>query len=79
VRQVPHGDVLAPVRPSWTSAPGTGTTPKFRKVQACLNGGAASTFNDNRFWAQVDVATGYADFAPLPERLKGGNTCGKNC
>ncbi len=34
-------------------------------MQAYLNGGAAPTFNYNRFWAQVDVATGYADYARL--------------
>jgi hypothetical protein len=39
--------------------------PDFPKVQAYLNGGAAPTFNYHRFWAQVDVATGYADFARL--------------
>ncbi|WP_127503552.1 glycoside hydrolase family 48 protein [Actinoplanes solisilvae] len=39
--------------------------PDFPKVQAYLNGGAAPTFNYHRFWAQVDVATGYADYARL--------------
>ncbi|MEU8607459.1 glycoside hydrolase family 48 protein [Actinoplanes sp. NPDC048791] len=39
--------------------------PDYPKVDAYLKGGAAPTFNYHRFWAQVDVATGYADFARL--------------
>ena len=34
-------------------------------MQAYLDGGPAPKFNYHRFWAQVDVATGYADFARL--------------
>ncbi|NJC85687.1 cellulose 1,4-beta-cellobiosidase [Planosporangium mesophilum] len=39
--------------------------PDWPKVQAYLNGGSAPVFNYHRFWAQVDVATGFADFARL--------------
>jgi hypothetical protein len=39
--------------------------PDYPKLEAYLNGGPAPTFNYHRFWAQVDVATGYADFARL--------------
>ncbi|MEU8228179.1 glycoside hydrolase family 48 protein [Actinoplanes sp. NPDC048967] len=39
--------------------------PDYPKVDAYLKGGAAPTFNYHRFWAQVDVATGYADYARL--------------
>ncbi|BCJ48876.1 cellulose 1,4-beta-cellobiosidase [Actinoplanes sp. NBRC 14428] len=39
--------------------------PDWPKVQSYLDGGPAPTFNYHRFWAQVDVATGYADYARL--------------
>ena len=39
--------------------------PGWPKVQTYLDGGAAPTFNYHRFWAQVEVATGYADSARL--------------
>jgi hypothetical protein len=39
--------------------------PDYPKLDAYLKGGPAPTFNYHRFWAQVDVATGYADFARL--------------
>ncbi|MEU8239639.1 glycoside hydrolase family 48 protein [Actinoplanes missouriensis] len=63
--EMPNGDVIKPgvsfldIRSFYRS------DPDFPKVQAYLNGGAAPTFNYHRFWAQVDVATGYADYARL--------------
>jgi hypothetical protein len=63
--KMPNGDVIKPgvsfldIR-SWYK-----NDPDFPKVQAYLNGGPAPTFNYHRFWAQVDVATGYADYARL--------------
>ncbi|HEX8345393.1 MAG TPA: glycoside hydrolase family 48 protein [Actinoplanes sp.] len=62
---MPNGDVIKPgvsfvdIR-SWYK-----NDPDWPKVQAYLDGGPAPTFNYHRFWAQVDVATGYADFARL--------------
>ncbi|SDT40959.1 glycoside hydrolase family 48 protein [Actinoplanes derwentensis] len=63
--EMPNGDVIKPgvsfldIRSFYRS------DPDFPKVQAYLNGGAAPTFNYHRFWAQVDVATGYAEYARL--------------
>ncbi|GGL16844.1 glycoside hydrolase family 48 protein [Mangrovihabitans endophyticus] len=62
---MPNGDVIEPgvsfvdIRSFYKD------DPDWPKVQAYLDGGPAPTFNYHRFWAQVDVATGYADFARL--------------
>ena len=60
-----NGDVIAPGKSFLDIRSFYKSDPDFPKVQAYLNGGAAPTFNYHRFWAQVDVATGYADFARL--------------
>jgi hypothetical protein len=62
---MPNGDVIAPGKSFLDIRSWYKNDPDFPKVQAYLNGGAAPTFNYHRFWAQVDVATGYADFARL--------------
>jgi hypothetical protein len=62
---MPNGDVIQPgvsflgIRSFYLK------DPDWPKVQAYLGGGAAPSFNYHRFWAQVDVATGYADYARL--------------
>jgi glycosyl hydrolase family 48/cellulose binding protein with CBM2 domain/Big-like domain-containing protein len=63
--KMPNGDVIAPGKSFLDIRSWYKNDPDFPKVQAYLNGGAAPTFNYHRFWAQVDVATGYADFARL--------------
>jgi hypothetical protein len=63
--KMPNGDVIAPGKSFLDIRSFYKNDPDFPKVQAYLNGGAAPTFNYHRFWAQVDVATGYADFARL--------------
>ncbi|MFI7372941.1 glycoside hydrolase family 48 protein [Actinoplanes sp. NPDC049668] len=63
--KMPNGDVIAPGKSFLDIRSFYRNDPDFPKVQAYLNGGAAPTFNYHRFWAQVDVATGYADFARL--------------
>lgn len=63
--EMPNGDVIEPgvsfldIRSFYLQ------DPDWPKVQSYLNGGPAPTFNYHRFWAQVDVATGYADYARL--------------
>ncbi|GAA2606528.1 glycoside hydrolase family 48 protein [Paractinoplanes durhamensis] len=63
--KMPNGDVIEPGKSFLDIRSFYKNDPDFPKVQAYLNGGAAPTFNYHRFWAQVDVATGYADFARL--------------
>ncbi|MFI5892389.1 glycoside hydrolase family 48 protein [Actinoplanes sp. NPDC051513] len=63
--KMPNGDAIAPGKSFLDIRSWYKNDPDFPKVQAYLNGGAAPTFNYHRFWAQVDVATGYADFARL--------------
>lgn len=63
--KMPNGDVIAPGKSFLDIRSWYKNDPDWPKVQAYLNGGAAPTFNYHRFWAQVDVATGYADFARL--------------
>ncbi|KUL24043.1 glycoside hydrolase family 48 protein [Actinoplanes awajinensis] len=62
---MPNGDVIKPGVSFLDIRSFYKNDPDFPKVQAYLNGGAAPTFNYHRFWAQVDVATGYADYARL--------------
>jgi hypothetical protein len=63
--KMPNGDAIAPGKSFLDIRSWYKNDPDWPKVQAYLNGGAAPTFNYHRFWAQVDVATGYADFARL--------------
>jgi hypothetical protein len=63
--KMPNGDVIAPGKSFLDIRSWYKNDPDWPKVQSYLNGGAAPTFNYHRFWAQVDVATGYADFARL--------------
>jgi len=63
--EMPNGDVIAPGKSFLDIRSFYRNDPDWPKVQTYLNGGAAPTFNYHRFWAQVDVATGYADFARL--------------
>ncbi|GAA2871351.1 cellulose 1,4-beta-cellobiosidase [Actinoplanes cyaneus] len=63
--KMPNGDVIKPGVSFLDIRSFYKNDPDFPKVQAYLDGGAAPTFNYHRFWAQVDVATGYADFARL--------------
>ncbi|GLY00581.1 cellulose 1,4-beta-cellobiosidase [Actinoplanes sp. NBRC 101535] len=63
--EMPNGDVIKPGVSFLDIRSFYRDDPDFPKVQAYLNGGAAPTFNYHRFWAQVDVATGYADYARL--------------
>jgi hypothetical protein len=62
---MPNGDQIKPGASFLDIRSFYRNDPDFPKVQAYLNGGPAPTFNYHRFWAQVDVATGYADFARL--------------
>ena len=62
---MPNGDAIKPGVSFLDIRSFYRNDPDFPKVQAYLNGGAAPTFNYHRFWAQVDVATGYADYARL--------------
>ncbi|MEV6347877.1 glycoside hydrolase family 48 protein [Actinoplanes sp. NPDC051851] len=63
--EMPNGDVIEPGVSFLDIRSFYRNDPDFPKVQTYLNGGAAPTFNYHRFWAQVDVATGYADYARL--------------
>jgi hypothetical protein len=63
--KMPNGDVIKPGDSFLDIRSFYKNDPDFPKVQAYLNGGAAPTFTYHRFWAQVDVATGYADYARL--------------
>jgi Glycosyl hydrolase family 48/Cellulose binding domain/Bacterial Ig domain len=62
---MPNGDAIKPGASFLDIRSFYKNDPDFPKVQAYLNGGPAPTFNYHRFWAQVDVATGYADYARL--------------
>nr|WP_203784381.1 glycoside hydrolase family 48 protein [Actinoplanes rishiriensis] len=62
---MPNGDVIAPGKSFLDIRSFYKNDPDYPKLEAYLNGGPAPTFNYHRFWAQVDVATGYADFARL--------------
>ena len=62
---MPNGDAIAPGKSFLDIRSFYKNDPDWPKVDAYLKGGAAPTFNYHRFWAQVDVATGYADFARL--------------
>jgi hypothetical protein len=63
--KMPNGDAIKPGVSFLDIRSFYKNDPDFPKVQAYLNGGPAPTFNYHRFWAQVDVATGYADYARL--------------
>jgi hypothetical protein len=63
--RMPNGDAIRPGVSFLDIRSFYRNDPDFPKVQAYLNGGPAPTFNYHRFWAQVDVATGYADYARL--------------
>ena len=63
--KMPNGDVIAPGKSFLDIRSFYKNDPDYPKVKAYLDGGPAPTFNYHRFWAQVDVATGYADFARL--------------
>ncbi|MBU2664560.1 cellulose binding domain-containing protein [Actinoplanes bogorensis] len=63
--KMPNGDVIKPGVSFLDIRSFYKNDPDYPKVEAYLNGGPAPTFNYHRFWAQVDVATGYADFARL--------------
>jgi glycosyl hydrolase family 48/cellulose binding protein with CBM2 domain/Big-like domain-containing protein len=63
--KMPNGDVIAPGKSFLDIRSWYKNDPEFAKVQSYLDGGPAPTFNYHRFWAQVDVATGYADYARL--------------
>ncbi|HKN97833.1 MAG TPA: glycoside hydrolase family 48 protein, partial [Pseudonocardiaceae bacterium] len=63
--KMPNGDVIKPGVSFLDIRSFYRNDPDFPKVQSYLNGGPAPTFNYHRFWAQVDVATGYADYARL--------------
>jgi hypothetical protein len=63
--KMPNGDVIKPGVSFLDIRSFYKNDPDFPKVQSYLNGGPAPTFNYHRFWAQVDVATGYADYARL--------------
>jgi hypothetical protein len=63
--KMPNGDVIEPGKSFLDIRSWYKDDPDWPKVQTYLDGGAAPTFNYHRFWAQVDVATGYADFARL--------------
>jgi hypothetical protein len=63
--KMPNGDVIAPGKSFLDIRSFYKNDPEFAKVQSYLDGGPAPTFNYHRFWAQVDVATGYADYARL--------------
>lgn len=62
---MPNGDVIKPGVSFLDIRSFYKNDPDYPKVDAYLKGGPAPTFNYHRFWAQVDVATGYADFARL--------------
>ena len=63
--KMPNGDPVVPGSTFISIRSWYKNDPSWSKVQAYLNGGAAPTFTYHRFWAQVDVATGYADYARL--------------
>lgn len=63
--KMPNGDVIKPGVSFVDIRSFYKRDPDWPKVQAYLDGGPAPTFNYHRFWAQVDVATGYADYARL--------------
>jgi hypothetical protein len=63
--KMPNGDVIAPGKSFIDIRSFYKQDPDWPEVQAYLDGGPAPTFNYHRFWAQVDVATGYADYARL--------------
>ncbi|MEV4347406.1 glycoside hydrolase family 48 protein [Actinoplanes sp. NPDC049596] len=63
--KMPNGDAIKPGVSFLDIRSFYKNDPDYPKVEAYLNGGPAPTFNYHRFWAQVDVATGYADFARL--------------
>ncbi|MGA5305701.1 glycoside hydrolase family 48 protein [Nucisporomicrobium flavum] len=63
--KMPNGDVIKPGVSFLDIRSFYKKDPDWPKVQAYLDGGPAPTFNYHRFWAQVDVATGYADYARL--------------
>jgi hypothetical protein len=63
--KMPNGDVIKPGVSFLDIRSFYKNDPDWPKVQSYLNGGPAPTFNYHRFWAQVDVATGYAEFARL--------------
>ncbi|BFU44420.1 glycoside hydrolase family 48 protein [Krasilnikovia sp. MM14-A1004] len=63
--RMPNGDAIKPGVSFLDIRSFYRRDPDFPKVQAYLNGGPAPTFTYHRFWAQVDVATGYADYARL--------------
>ncbi len=62
---MPNGDVIKPGASFLDIRSFYRNDPDFPKVDAYLKGGPAPVFNYHRFWAQVDVATGYADYARL--------------
>jgi hypothetical protein len=63
--KMPNGDVVKPGVSFLDIRSFYKNDPEYAKVQSYLAGGPAPTFNYHRFWAQVDVATGYADYARL--------------
>ena len=63
--RMPNGDVIKPGVSFLDIRSFYKNDPDYPKVDAYLKGGPAPTFNYHRFWAQVDVATGYADYARL--------------
>ncbi|MFI7599987.1 glycoside hydrolase family 48 protein [Actinoplanes sp. NPDC049681] len=62
---MPDGDVIKPGVSFVDIRSFYKRDPDWPKVQAYLDGGPAPIFTYHRFWAQVDVATGYADYARL--------------
>ncbi|BEL07545.1 glycoside hydrolase family 48 protein [Actinoplanes sichuanensis] len=63
--KMPNGDVIKPGVSFLDIRSFYRNDPDFPKLDAYLKGGPAPTFNYHRFWAQVDVATGYAEYARL--------------
>ena len=62
---MPNGDVIEPGVSFLDIRSFYKNDPDYPKLESYLNGGPAPSFNYHRFWAQVDVATGYADYARL--------------
>ncbi|MFN8074311.1 MAG: glycoside hydrolase family 48 protein [Kineosporiaceae bacterium] len=61
----PNGDVIAAGKSFLDTRSFYKKDPNWSKVQAYLDGGSAPQIRIHRFWAQVDIATGFAVYAKL--------------